>query len=148
MEGGVDEGAGLGGRGGRSAEGVDGGGAVGGGMREQVADECGVGAEVVHGFEVKLEVADGTAFKDVALFAEDDLVDEAAGGGQGRWAPWDGGAGEARLQSLEQRHKVPYREDVRLHKEAQMRRRTNAGVERMPGEAGLKRGDARLKEVE
>lgn len=50
---------------------------------EEIADGSYVGACFLHGLEVKLEVADGAAFELVALFAEDDLVDEAAALGKG-----------------------------------------------------------------
>jgi hypothetical protein len=135
-EGGGDEGA-------RGGGGVDGGGVEGvvGDGGEERADGRGVGAGLLHGFEVELEVADGAAFVEVGLFAEDDLVDEAAAFGEGRWEPGRGGAGELRLQGFEQGHEIPDGEDVRLHEEAQVIGGADAGVERVVGEALAERSD-------
>jgi hypothetical protein len=38
---------------------------------------------------VELEVAEGLAFVDVALFAEDDLIDQAAAFRERAGKPWD-----------------------------------------------------------
>ena len=145
-EGGFDEAAGLVGSAGRGAEGVHGGGWGDGG--EERGDGGDVGAELLHGLDVELEVGDGAAGVEVGLFAEDDLVDEAAGLGEDGGRPGNGGTGEPRLQGLEEGHEVPDGEDVRLHEEAEVRGCADGGVERVRGEAGLERGEAGVKLVE
>jgi hypothetical protein len=109
---------------------------------DEGADGCGVGVGLLHGFEVELEVADGATVELVGLFAEDDLVDEAAAFGKGFRNPRNRDAGELRLQGFEEGHEVPDSEDVRLHEEAEMMWSADAGVERVAGEAGAERGDA------
>ena len=135
-EGGFDEGAG--GVGGIDCRGGEAGVTDG---DDEGVDGRGVGSGLLHGFEIELEVAEGAAFKLVRLFAEDDLVDEAAAGGEARGDPGDGGAGELGLQGFEEGHEIPYGEDVRLHEETQMLRGADAGVERVRGEAGAEWGD-------
>ena len=134
-EGGFDEAARLIGGAGGGAEGVHGGGWHYGG--EQRGDGCRVGAELLHGLEIELEMGDGAAGVEVGLLAEDDLIDEATGFREGGGDPGDGGAGEPRLQGLEQGHEVPDGEDVRLHEETEMLRCANGRVKRVRGEAGL-----------
>ena len=51
---------------------------VAGDAFDERANGSGVRSGLVHGFEVELEVADGAAIEVVGLFAQDDLVDEAA----------------------------------------------------------------------
>lgn len=137
VEGGAHESPGGGG----TVDGTGGEDAMGD-VGEQRTDGGGVGVGLLHGFEVELEVGDGTAFVEVRLFAEDDLVDEAAAGGEGCRRPGSSGAGKLRLEGLEERHEIPDGEDVRLHEESQVFGRANACVERVVLEASPERRDA------
>ena len=146
VEGALDELAG--GRWGDVEGGVEGGGMGGLGGLEDGADGGGARSGALHGFEVELEVACGTAFVEVGLFTEDDFVEEAAAGREAGGGPGDVGAGERALQALEEAHEVPDGEDMGLHKEAQVLDRADAAVERMRGQTLAEGREAGLDEVE
>jgi hypothetical protein len=97
---------------------------------------------LLHGFEVELEVGDGAAFEEVGFFAEDDLVDEAAAGGEGGGSPGSSGAGELGLEGLEEGHEVPDGEYVGLHEKAEVLGGADGGVEGVGAEAGAEGSDA------
>jgi hypothetical protein len=72
-----------------------------------------VGANLPHCSEVKLEVAHGFSTR-----ADVGLIDQLRAMTVSRRQPRDLDACEVALQALDQRHEVPYREDVRLHEKS------------------------------
>ena len=84
--------------------------------RHQPMDGIGVGAELLHGAKVQLEMAGGPALGiEVGLFLEHDVVDEAGRRGMSGGDPGQGHTGEGALEGLRQRHEVPDGEDVVFH---------------------------------
>lgn len=136
-EGGADEGGGLVGDGSECLLERHCGGEGG----EEGVDWLCVCSAALHGMEVELEVGERLAVVRVGLLAEDDLVDEAAGGWVGGREPRDVDAGEGALEALEERHEVPDCVDVRLHEEVKGFKGVDGAVERVVAEVGLERGE-------
>lgn len=76
--------------------------------------------DLPHCSEVKFKMTDGFSIgADIGFLAEHDLVDQLRGLTVSRRQPRDLDTCEVALQSLDQRHEIPSREDVRLHEGAQ-----------------------------
>ena len=102
-----------------------------------------------HRAEVEVEVADPPAlWVDIGFLAADDLVDEVAHLGVSDRHPGDGDAGEVALQTLQKRHEIPDRKDMRTHEHAHVVERSHPGIERMREQTGPGGRDAGADDVE
>jgi hypothetical protein len=86
-------------------------------LKEDVLDGVGGCAALLHGAHVELKVAGGLALEEVRLMGENERVDEAAGFGIAARKPGDVDAGESGLKRFQERHGLPYGEDLRMQQE-------------------------------
>lgn len=70
------------------------------------------GANFLHGVAVDFVVTPVAGGRFVGLFAKNDFINQASGGGVCRGHPRNVHTGEFLLQALDQAHKIPYGEDV------------------------------------
>ena len=95
------------------------GGAVSEGALEML-EACRIGADLPHCSKVKFEMTYGFSIgADIGFLAEHDLIDQLRGLTVARRQPRDLDTCEVALQSLEKRHEIPNRKDVRLHENPQ-----------------------------
>src|SRR5258705_3924019 len=81
--------------------------------RAERVELVGAGANVRHGAEVEIEVADiGSVGTDIRLLAYHDVVDQARSSCVVRREPRHSCASHILLKSLQQRHEIPNGEDV------------------------------------
>ena len=80
--------------------------------REEGIDPQRRGANFLHGVAVDFVVTPVAGGRFVGLFAKNDFINQASGGGVCRGHPRNVHTGEFLLQALDQAHKIPYGEDV------------------------------------
>ena len=115
---------------------------------ERLVDGGRIRASLMHRAQVEVEVRDtATARVDVGFFTADDLVDQEAHLGIADGYPRDVHAGEVALQTLQKRHEIPDREDMRTHKHADVVERGHPGIQRVREQAGTGWRDAGADEV-
>ena len=89
--------------------------------RAKRVELAGAGADVRHGAEVEIEVADiGAVRIDIRLLADHDVVDQARSLGVFRREPRHFCARQVLLQPLKERHEIPDGEDMIFHKSPQI----------------------------
>ena len=90
------------------------------------------GADVAHGAEVEIEVADiGAIGIDIRLLADHDVIDEAGGPCIVRREPRHSGARHVLLEPLQQRHEIPDGKDVIFHESPEIGDGSDVSIERM-----------------
>jgi len=90
-------------------------------QRAECVELAGTGADVRHGAEVEIEVADiGAVRIDIRLLADHDVVDQARSPGVVRREPWHICARQVSLQPLQERHEIPDGEDMIFHESPQI----------------------------
>ena len=112
-------------------------------QRAERVELAGAGADVRHGAEVEIEVADiGAVRIDIRLLADHDVVDQARSPGVVRREPWHICARQVSLQPLQERHEIPDGEDMIFHESPQILNRGDLRVNRVVQQPLAKRGKA------
>jgi hypothetical protein len=90
-------------------------------QRAERVELAGAGADVRHGAEVEIEVADiGAVRIDIRLLADHDVVDQARSPCVVRREPRHFCARQVLLQPLQERHEIPNGEDMIFHESPQI----------------------------
>ena len=98
-------------------------------QRAERVELAGAGADVRHGPEVELEVADIGAIRiDIRFLADDDVVDQARSPGVVSREPRHSCARQILLQPLQERHEIPDGEDMIFHESPQILDRSDLRV--------------------
>jgi hypothetical protein len=116
--------------------------------RQQAVDRRRISAATLHGPVIQIEMAGVAPLAVlVGLFAQHDFVNQSRYLGMGRRQPGNVDTAQVMLERLEQRHEIPHREDMVLHKDSQRSQVVQSRIERMFEQGATQRHELLLQMI-